>query len=99
MSILEQVDRKVDVICQHKSDGSIIPLKVRIQDDDGEFQIYVIKSYKNISQPGEYVMPNGLTTTTHTWQFECKILIFEVEKRIRLFYNAYENHWKVSYVG
>lgn len=99
MGVYTEADRKVDVICQHCSDGMIMPMKVRIIDDDGEFQVYAIKSYKIVSQPGEYAMPSGITSTTHTWQFECKIMVFEMEKRIRLFYNAYENHWKVTYVG
>lgn len=99
LHILTECHRRVDVICQHKSDGSIIPLKIRLQDDDGEYQIYVIKSYKILTQPGQYALPSGVTSTTHTWQFECKIMVFEIEKRIKLFYNAYENHWKVTYIG
>lgn len=99
LSVCTDSERKVDVICQHKSDGSIIPMKVRIQDDDGEFQVYLIKSYKTLTQPGDCILPSGVTTTTHTWQFECKISVFDVEKRIKLFYNAYENYWKVTYIG
>lgn len=30
--------RSADVICQHKKDGTIIPLKLRIEDEDGELQ-------------------------------------------------------------
>ena len=27
--------QSLDVICQHKKDGSIIPLKIRLQDEEG----------------------------------------------------------------
>ena len=41
--------RKVDVICQHSSDGNIMPLKIRFEDEDGQWQTYIIKEYKDIS--------------------------------------------------
>ncbi|MCQ2539973.1 MAG: hypothetical protein MJ114_05935 [Acetatifactor sp.] len=100
--IVEERNRKnqrVDVICQHSRDGSIIPLKIRIRDDDGEYQIYAIKGYKDVSGNGAYTMPNGIPGTSHTWMFECKIAVFSTERRIRLFYNAYENFWRMDYVG
>ena len=40
--------RKVDVICQHSSDGNIMPLKIRFEDEDGQWQTYIIKEYKDI---------------------------------------------------
>ena len=38
--------KSIDVICQHKQDGNIIPLKIRLQDEDGEYQAFVVKSYR-----------------------------------------------------
>ena len=38
--------RKADVICQHTIDARIIPLKIRIQDEDGEMQTYSVKGYR-----------------------------------------------------
>lgn len=32
--------KSLDVICQFKKDGTIIPLKIRLQDEDGEYQSY-----------------------------------------------------------
>ena len=42
---------KVDVICQHSSDGNIMPLKIRFEDEDGQWQTYIIKEYKDIAHP------------------------------------------------
>ena len=39
----------VDVICQHSRDGSLIPIRVRVVDEEGEFQSYTIKGYKDDS--------------------------------------------------
>lgn len=95
----EGVSQRVDVICQHSCDGSIIPMRVRVKDDDGVYQVYRIKAYKDTGKNGSYTLPNGIPATSHTWQFECKIVVFSVEKRIRLFYNAYENFWKMDFIG
>lgn len=90
MTVREQ---RVDVICQHTTDASIIPIKMRMKDEDGEFQIYTIKSYREISHPSDYSLPNGIRSHSHLWFFECKISVFDRERIIRLFYNANENTW------
>lgn len=43
MGVIQEKYTLADVICQHKIDGSIIPLKIRITDEDGEYQVYNIK--------------------------------------------------------
>ena len=92
MSYSEKV---VDVICQHTRDFKIIPMRVRIQDEDGEFHTYNIKSYKDTSPSGTYQMPNGMHVTRGMWTFECKIMVFDSIKRISLFYNPSDNKWVV----
>lgn len=99
MGAVHENRRKMDVICQHKSDGSIIPIKFRIEDDDGEWQNYLIRSYKVLSSPGMYTMPNKISSSNHTWNFECKIQVFGMEKTVRLFYNGYDNFWKIQFIG
>ena len=95
MDAYEEAHRIADVICQHKRDGTIIPIKLRLMDDDGEYQTYAVRSYKDLTHYGDYAMPNGVSAVNHIWTFECKIVVFGIEKRIRLHYNAYDNRWKV----
>lgn len=99
MRVIQERNTLADVICQHKIDGSIIPLKIRILDEDGEYQVYNIRSYKDVSNHNAYTMPNGASvpSSNHLWKFECKICVFNTLKRIQLFYNAYENSWRVFY--
>ena len=47
--------KSLDVICQFKKDGTIIPLKIRLQDEDGEYQSYMVKSYRQ-SRVIEYIL-------------------------------------------
>ena len=91
--IVEQ-DNKVDVICQHSRDGTIIPMKLRVADEDGAFQTYLIRSYKDITNYGEADNQKVATAINHIWTFDCVILVFGQERRIRLLYNSFENLWR-----
>ena len=48
MGVIQEKNTLADVICQHKIDGRIIPIKIRILDEDGEYQVYNIRSYKDV---------------------------------------------------
>ncbi len=89
------MNQKADVICQHTAEGEIIPIKIRFADEDGLFHTYMIRGYRIISKNGEKLLPNEVVTKNHIWTFECKIAVFEKEVMIRLFYNAFENSWKI----
>lgn len=93
--IMEVKDKKIDVICQHAASGEVIPIKIRMVDDDGEWQIYKIKAYKILSCPGMVHLPNNVGTTMNIWSFECQIVIFDRIRTIRLCYNLYEGVWKL----
>lgn len=95
---MEMQERIADVIVEHTKDGTIIPIKIRLRDEDGATQTYVVKGYKDLTHYGAVVLPSGINTSTHIWQFECKINVFDREKKIRLFYNMNDNIWKVSFV-
>lgn len=56
MSAIRKNYTLADVICQHKTDGTIIPLKIRIAGEDGEYQIFKIKSYKVLSDHKEHTL-------------------------------------------
>lgn len=94
MAPIVEKNNSIDVICQHTRDGNIIPMRIRLVDEDGEYQTYSIKAYKDITNHGSYTMPNGVPSTSHTWTFDCKIQVFNQIKMIRIFYNTYENKWK-----
>ena len=40
--------KPIDVICQLSRDGKITPMKIRVIDEDGEYQEYKIKGYNII---------------------------------------------------
>lgn len=86
---------RIDVICQHTKDQKIIPMRIRLNDEDGMSQTYNIKSYKDISILGECTMPNGTKVTNGIWCFECKIMVMDVLRRIKLYYHARDNIWTI----
>ena len=94
MGRIMKQDNKVDVICQHSRDGTIIPIKLRVEDEDGQYQTYLIRSYKDITNYGEADNHKVATAINHMWTFDCNILVFGRERRIRLLYNSFENLWR-----
>ena len=94
MTVKER-DNRIDVICQHTRDGRIIPLKIRVKDEDGEFQSFTIQAYSDLTHPGKYTLGNGVEVSgCNIKTYERKIDVFGVEKVVRIFYNASENLWR-----
>lgn len=94
----EKKQMNVDVICQHTKEGLIIPIKIRVADEDGELQTYQVRRFRERSIGGEkYKMPNEVWASNYLRRFECKITIFSVEKTVELFYNGNRGTWILSY--
>ena len=86
-----------DVICQHKTDGTIIPLRIRVKDEDGIYQEFNVKSYRDLTHSGSYKLPSGvLVSSNNVHYFECKIVVFNQQRLLRLCYNAYDSRWLIS---
>lgn len=86
----------IDVICQHTKDRQIIPIRIRLSDEDGMIQTYNIKSYKDVSSHGGYRLPNGINGRNYIWTFECKILVMDTLRRIKLYYHSGDNVWTIQ---
>lgn len=97
--ITREKDRKADLICQFNMDGTILPIKVRIKDEDGEYQSFQIKSYRNMTFSGNVATRDTEKQHVDNWSFECKILAFNQEKLILLHYSRIENCWLVRFIG
>ncbi|SEF57354.1 hypothetical protein SAMN04487934_101619 [Eubacterium ruminantium] len=96
MSIDCRAPMKVDVICQHSTDGTVIPLKIRLTDEDGQRQIFNIKEYMDISHRGSYTTPDGVFVTGHSLVFECKILVINTMRKITLYYSPTSTSWTMT---
>lgn len=88
-------DNSIDVICQHTRTGDIIPLRIRLIDEDGIYQTFVIKAYRDISLHGDHTLPNNVNTHQYNWVFECRIQVFDRSKYLKIIYNAYDNKWRL----
>lgn len=66
------MNTKIDFICQHTMDGKIIPLRIRLRDEDGELQEYTIKGYRETSE-------------FRNIRFECKIMVNGYMKLVNIF--------------
>ena len=85
--------KPVDVICMHGRDGTMVPLRIRVEDEEGEFQAYSIHGYKDLSHQGSRTMPDGVYVSDRTLVFECNISVFGRNKMIRLYYGPNSTVW------
>lgn len=86
---MEKAEGKIkptDVICQISKDGSIIPIKFQITNEDGEVQTYKIKSYRPVPKKGAYTTKDGAFVCNQTEIFECLIDSFGRSIKVRLYY-------------
>jgi len=89
-------NKKVEVICQHTKESRIIPLRVRLEDEDGIWQTYNIKAYKDTTPHNGYALPSGVKVTSgNIWSFECKILVLDRLRQVKLYYNSRDNTWEI----
>lgn len=94
--MVESRAKPIDVICQHSRDGTMIPLRIRVKDDEGEYQAYTIQGYRDLSHQGTRTMPDGVYVTDKTLVFECNITVFGRKKIIRLYYEPNGTVWKMT---
>jgi len=88
-------NQQIDVICQFNKDGSIIPIKIRMEDDNGETQSYVIQGYIEYPPGSGYRIPGGFSATNSIHVFKCKIHSFGHEEILHMFYNTANCQWKL----
>jgi len=97
MIVMERNRIAVDVICQHTKDGNLIPMRIRVKDEEGEYQTYTTKEYRDVSHRGTRTTPDGVYINNNTFAFECKILVFGVKKLIRFYYQPNNTIWHMTY--
>jgi hypothetical protein len=89
-------NRTIDMICRHNKDGTMMPIRFRMTDDDGLIHEYRVKTYKDLSHKGTFEMPNGVTATSTIFPFTCKIDCFGTEKELLLYYNSSDHVWTMA---
>ena len=85
--------KEIDLICLHGTKGEVTPLRLRLKDEDGQYQAYTIKEYRDLSHQGTRLMPDGVYVTNQTLIFECKIIVFGRERKIHLYSNEPYLNW------
>ena len=88
----------IDVICQHNADGKLIPLRIRIPDDLGEYQTYTIHNYRSLDVDPGMPTEDGISLTVYDLVFECHICVFGVGRKVRLYYNLKSTDpvWRIN---
>ena len=88
--------KTLDVICVHYKDGHVEPVRVRIKDEDGLYQAFDIKEFRDLSHNGTRDMPDGVSVSNNTLIFECIIHVFGKERQIRLYNDPPNLAWRYT---
>ena len=91
-----RIIENIDVICQHKANGDIIPLRFRLKNEDGEYAVYKISGYRNYAHPGVYNTPDGIMVTGNVYVFECTVVILDYKKVVRLYFDRGTCRWRLA---
>ena len=94
---MSRIIDEVDVIYQHKADGSIIPLHLRFMNEDGEYQAFTIKGFREAEKKGTHTTEDGIYVSDSTFIFECLIISFGVKRIVRAYYDPRINvKWRLA---
>ena len=93
---MSRIIDKVDVICEHKADGSLIPMRFRLMNDDGVYEAYTIKGYRQLFHKETYTTPDGVYVCSKDRVFECRVLILDIYRTVRLYFNIDRCSWKIA---
>lgn len=85
-----KMQQTLDVIAQYNRDGSIIPLKIRLYDEDGELQSYIVKAVRE-----RYINSSTAPTNYSIIIFDCKINVFGKDKIVSISYSYADRLWKL----
>lgn len=90
------MDRKnIDVVVAF-ANKQIIPLKIRLKDEDGMYQTFAVRAYRDLSTRGCYTLGNGIMVNgIDIISFEIKIQVFNQLKTMRISYHKRENVWRL----
>ena len=91
-----QRPRPIDLICCHGTKGEVTPIRIRVRDEDGQYQAYSIQEYRDLSHQGARQMPDGVYVSDNTLVFECKINVFGKEKLVRVYSNNPYLSWVMT---
>lgn len=79
-------DKSLDVICQFTRHGEIIPIKFRMEDDEGILQEYKVIGYRQVLE--DWKRKNAAVLS-----YECKIIDHNQIKVVKIQYIKSENLW------
>ncbi len=93
---MSKVIDEVDVIAEFKADGSIIPMRFRIMNEDSEYDTFTIKSYMPVTRKDPYTTEDGVYVANNTRVFKCKIIALGAERIVRLYFHTGNLSWRLG---
>lgn len=93
---MSRIIDKVDVIAEFKSDGTIIPMRFRTMNEDGEYETFTIKAVKQKPTKGTHTTEDGLYVSASDLIFECMIITLNTQRFVRLYFIKAQGSWRLG---
>lgn len=93
--VIEEKDNRIDVICAHTKEGKVIPMKLRVKDEDGETQSFVVQEYRELTYCGGHNPSDGVPVFgNYIVSYECKINVLGKARWLKIAYHSKEMIWR-----
>ena len=96
MDMTKEQFHNIDVICEMKNSGAIVPLRLRFADDDGAIHEYTIKGYKVLNNAELFHLPDSGYQRSNYVVILVKVIDFGRFLEIMLYYDKSKSRWWMS---
>ncbi len=83
----------IDVICEMKGDGTVVPLRLKFADGDGAVHEYTIKGYRILSNAELFRLPDAGYQRCNYVVIACRVIDFGRILEIMLYYDKSLSKW------
>lgn len=85
----------IDVICEMKATGEIVPMRLKFPDEDGSVHEYNIKGIKRLNNDKVFRLPDAGYQRCNFTVFLCRIVVFGRMTEIILYYDRSKSRWSM----
>ncbi len=71
-------------------------MRFRLMNEDGNYEAYTIRGYRQLFHNDTYTTPDGAYVCSKDLVFECRVLILDMYRTIRLYFDKDRVSWKIA---
>ena len=93
---MSRIIEELDVICQFKSDGEILPIKFRFMNEDGYYKEYKVSGYRKIQINSVHTTDDGITIGPNDKLYRCRVIDDGRILEVRMYFSVNQCKWRLA---